>query len=61
MLNWDDFSHDKSIADAEVNGDKMEFSWKGFFENSTLKYVWISDSEFISPKNENHVTIYKCK
>lgn len=61
MLNWDDFSHDKSIADAEVNGDKMEFSWKGFFENSTLKYVWISDSEFTSPKNENHVTIYKCK
>lgn len=61
MLNWDDFSSDKAIADAEINGDKIEFSWNGFFENSTLKYVWIYDSEFTSPKNENHVTIYKCK
>lgn len=61
MLNWDDFSSDKAIADAEINGDTIEFSWKGFFENSTLKYVWIYDSEFTSPKNENHVTIYKCK
>lgn len=60
MLNWDDFSSDKSIADAEVDGNKIKMSWNGFFEKSKLKYVWVSDSEFTSKKNENYVTINKC-
>lgn len=46
MLNWDDFSIDKSIADAEMNGDNINLSWKGFFEKSAFKYVWVSESEF---------------
>lgn len=39
MLNWDDFSIDKSIADAEINGNNINLSWNGFFEKSELKYV----------------------
>ncbi|HHQ4776522.1 TPA: hypothetical protein ACSP0C_000219 [Aeromonas veronii] len=61
MLNWDDFSIDKSIADAEMNGNNINLSWKGFFEKSVFKYVWISESEFIPPHNKNHVTLMRCK
>lgn len=60
MLNWDAFSNDKPIASAKVNGDKIEFSWNGFFDKSTSKYVWVSDSEFTSPKDKNYVVINKC-
>lgn len=61
MLNWDDFSNSKPIADAQKNGDKIKLSWKGFFESSTLKYVWVSDSEFTVPKNEKYVIMKKCE
>ncbi|HHQ4518190.1 TPA: hypothetical protein ACSP2U_000197 [Aeromonas veronii] len=61
MLNWDDFSIDKSIADAEMNGNNINLSWKGFFEKSVFKYVWISESEFIPPHNKNHITLMRCK
>lgn len=60
MLNWDDFSSDKPIANAEINGNKIKLSWNGFFEKSKLKYVWVSDSEFTSQKNKSYVTINKC-
>lgn len=61
MLNWDDFSNSKPIADAQKNGDIIKLSWKGFFESSTLKYVWVSDSEFTAPKNEKYVIMKKCE
>lgn len=61
MLNWDDFSIDKSIADAEMNGNNINLSWKGFFEKSAFKYVWVSESEFTPPHNQNHVTLMRCK
>lgn len=61
MLNWDDFSSDKSIADAEMNGNNINLSWKGFFEKSAFKYVWVSESEFTPPHNKNYVTLMQCK
>lgn len=61
MLNWDDFSIDKSIADAEMNGNNINLSWTGFFEKSAFKYVWVSESEFTPPHNKNHVTLMRCK
>ena len=61
MLNRDDFSIDKSIADAEMNGNNINLSWKGFFEKSAFKYVWVSESEFTPPHNKNHVTLMRCK
>ncbi|MEH8110911.1 hypothetical protein Q7I18_08210 [Aeromonas veronii] len=61
MLNWDDFSIDKSIADAEMNGNNINLSWKGFFEKSAFKYVWVSESEFTPPHNKNNVTLMRCK
>ncbi|MCF5893192.1 hypothetical protein K3H46_19525 [Aeromonas veronii] len=61
MLNWDDFSIDKSIADAEMNGNNINLSWKGFFEKSAFKYVWVSESEFTPSHNKNHVTLMRCK
>lgn len=61
ILNWDNFSIDKSIADAEINGNNIYLSWKGFLEKSELKYIWVSESEFTPPHNKNYVTLMRCK
>ncbi len=61
MLNWDDFSRNKPIADGLIKDGKITLSWKGFFSDSMKKYIWTSDSDFSSPKGKNDVMITKCK
>lgn len=61
MLNWDDFSKKKPIADAVISSKKISLSWKGFFEESTSKYVWISDSDFSSSNSTNKIVVNRCE
>lgn len=60
MLKWEDFSKQKPIAMANINGSEMHLSWYGFFDSKQDKYVWVSESDF-SSKNNKNVTLFNCE
>ncbi|RQM70677.1 hypothetical protein [Aeromonas enteropelogenes] len=61
MLDWDSFSSKKAIAEAVVREHKIIFSWRGFFDKNTSKYLWVSDADFSSPTVNSAVTLTKCE
>lgn len=64
MLNWNNFSKNKSILTIKLINNKKVAYWHGFFDNNISKYVWEKNTDLVlegeKGPEENSYLLYQC-
>lgn len=61
MINWDDVSHEKPIAEISFINDDLYMTWKGFFDVKKNIYVWGKEPDFVVQAGSNaNIKMNKC-
>lgn len=57
MLDWPNFSKEKSIASLNLEpSDSATFTWSGFFNKEKQRYEWINEPDFAEKQNPSSLT-----